>query len=96
MRYREFIEGIRMGARDLAAAPKKQYTIGLEFEVAVKKYDTSGKVSQSKFMRYILSAFTKTVQPAPRSQNEPAMSRDELRSLIKKSVASATQNRNNA
>lgn len=40
MRYREFIEGIRMGARDLAAAPKKQYTIGLEFEVAVKdSYD---------------------------------------------------------
>lgn len=36
MRYREFIEGIRMGARDLAAAPKKQYTVGLEFEVAVK------------------------------------------------------------
>jgi hypothetical protein len=40
MRYREFIEGIRMGARDLAAAPKKQYTVGLEFEVAVKgNYD---------------------------------------------------------
>jgi hypothetical protein len=40
MRYREFIEGIRMGARDLAAAPKKQYTVGFEFEVAVKdSYD---------------------------------------------------------
>lgn len=35
MRYKEFIEGIRMGAKDLAMPAAKQYTIGFEFEVAV-------------------------------------------------------------
>lgn len=35
MRYKEIIEGIRMGAKDLAVAAAKQYTIGFEFEVAV-------------------------------------------------------------
>jgi len=36
MLLREVIEGIRMGAKDLAVHPKKDYTIGFEFEVAVK------------------------------------------------------------
>ena len=36
MLLREVIEGIRMGAKDLAIQPKKDYTIGFEFEVAVK------------------------------------------------------------
>ena len=36
MLLREVIEGIRMGAKDLAVQPKKDYTIGFEFEVAVK------------------------------------------------------------
>jgi hypothetical protein len=35
MRYKEFIEGIRMGARDLATPSNKQYTVGFEFEVSV-------------------------------------------------------------
>lgn len=33
MRYFEILEGIRMGARDLAQPTKKNYTIGFEFEV---------------------------------------------------------------
>lgn len=36
MRYSEIIEGIRMGARDLSQPTKKRYSIGFEFEVAVK------------------------------------------------------------
>lgn len=36
MRYWEIIEGIRMGARDISRPPKKPYTVGFEFEVAVK------------------------------------------------------------
>jgi len=36
MLLREVIEGIRMGSKDLAQQPKKDYTIGFEFEVAVK------------------------------------------------------------
>ena len=36
MRYKEFIEAIRMGARDLATPSNKQYTVGFEFEVGVK------------------------------------------------------------
>jgi hypothetical protein len=35
MRYKEFIEGIRMGAKDLRAPVAKQYTVGFEFEIAV-------------------------------------------------------------
>lgn len=35
MRYKEFIEGIRMGAKDLATPSNKQYTVGFEFEVSV-------------------------------------------------------------
>ena len=35
MLIREVIEGIRMGSRELAATPKKDYTIGFEFEVGV-------------------------------------------------------------
>lgn len=43
MILREVIEGIRMGARDLAAEPKKDYTIGFEFEVALKgRHSTDG------------------------------------------------------
>jgi hypothetical protein len=49
MRYKEFIEGIRMGARDLSAPVAKQYTVGFEFEVAVdsdfvddNRYDVEG------------------------------------------------------
>ena len=38
MRYRHIKEGIRMGAKDLASPPKKNYTMGFEVEVAV---DTS-------------------------------------------------------
>jgi len=37
MRYRHIKEGIRMGAKDLAAKPKKNYTIGFEFEVELDK-----------------------------------------------------------
>ena len=37
MRYRHIKEGIRMGAKDLAATPKKNYTIGFEFEVELDK-----------------------------------------------------------
>lgn len=35
MLLREVTEGIRMGSRELSATPKKDYTIGFEFEVAV-------------------------------------------------------------
>lgn len=52
MRYKEFIEGIRMGARDLSAPAAKQYTVGFEFEVAVDsdfvdddRYDTNSSES---------------------------------------------------
>ena len=35
MKYREIIEGIPMGQKMLSVSPKKEYTIGFEFEMAV-------------------------------------------------------------
>ena len=43
MRFKEFVEGIRMGSRDLSVSPSKQYTIGFEFEVVVNDEATVDK-----------------------------------------------------
>jgi hypothetical protein len=42
MKINHIIEGVRMGASDLRKAPKKEYTIGFEFEVEVKGRKNNG------------------------------------------------------